>query len=341
MHAKQPSLPSIQSLLPEDAKLAPTVSVQQQRTGHRSTRSVSSLPTELQHLSIYGPALTDTSPTSTPPPDTATPMINNKALSNMKPSWMRNSGQPHQPHRTTTTTSPLLTQSHAKSVTEVDRPSTVGGRKKTTSIPSYSSPSQHQITPFAARDSAATTAFTPFSPPRIRSLPIDQPRPSYQPIVNAPPPPSSTTQNRKLHRRAASANNIDYMLQHSLDHSLSINKSSSKGLTTVTTSNNDGYSASYINQRNGMANKTAAMASMPLASSSATSRYMCPYCQKRFSRPSSLRIHTYSHSGEKPFICPEIGCGRRFSVQSNQRRHLRVHRLTRHTSTNSALGGIM
>ncbi|ORZ19458.1 hypothetical protein BCR42DRAFT_291154, partial [Absidia repens] len=58
-------------------------------------------------------------------------------------------------------------------------------------------------------------------------------------------------------------------------------------------------------------------------------RYMCPYCQKRFSRPSSLRIHTYSHSGEKPFICPEIGCGRRFSVQSNQRRHLRVHRLTR------------
>ncbi|KAI8381052.1 uncharacterized protein BYT42DRAFT_545006 [Radiomyces spectabilis] len=54
-------------------------------------------------------------------------------------------------------------------------------------------------------------------------------------------------------------------------------------------------------------------------------RYTCPYCQKAFSRPSSLRIHTYSHTGEKPFACPEEGCGRRFSVQSNMRRHQRVH----------------
>ncbi|PKC08720.1 hypothetical protein RhiirA5_260680, partial [Rhizophagus irregularis] len=54
-------------------------------------------------------------------------------------------------------------------------------------------------------------------------------------------------------------------------------------------------------------------------------RYQCPYCSKRFSRPSSLRIHTYSHTGEKPFVCTEPGCGRKFSVQSNMRRHLRVH----------------
>ncbi|KAF7731519.1 hypothetical protein EC973_009283 [Apophysomyces ossiformis] len=56
-------------------------------------------------------------------------------------------------------------------------------------------------------------------------------------------------------------------------------------------------------------------------------KYSCPYCQKRFMRPSSLRIHTYSHTGEKPFECTEKGCGRKFSVQSNMRRHLRVHRL--------------
>ncbi|KAI8085431.1 hypothetical protein BDF21DRAFT_307881, partial [Thamnidium elegans] len=53
-------------------------------------------------------------------------------------------------------------------------------------------------------------------------------------------------------------------------------------------------------------------------------RYVCPYCYKKFSRPSSLRIHTYSHTGEKPFVCTEPGCGRHFSVQSNMRRHLRV-----------------
>ncbi|CAB4479424.1 unnamed protein product [Rhizophagus irregularis] len=62
---------------------------------------------------------------------------------------------------------------------------------------------------------------------------------------------------------------------------------------------------------------------------SSGNRYQCPYCSKRFSRPSSLRIHTYSHTGEKPFVCTEPGCGRKFSVQSNMRRHLRVHRLGR------------
>ncbi|KAI8069034.1 uncharacterized protein B0P05DRAFT_589352 [Gilbertella persicaria] len=57
-----------------------------------------------------------------------------------------------------------------------------------------------------------------------------------------------------------------------------------------------------------------------------TGKYYCPFCNKPFNRPSSLRIHTYSHTGEKPFVCQEKGCGRQFSVQSNMRRHLRVHR---------------
>lgn len=54
-------------------------------------------------------------------------------------------------------------------------------------------------------------------------------------------------------------------------------------------------------------------------------RYHCNHCIKSFSRPSSLRIHVYSHTGEKPFQCPHPGCGRSFSVHSNMRRHLRVH----------------
>ncbi|GAA5952355.1 hypothetical protein JCM3765_001950 [Sporobolomyces pararoseus] len=58
--------------------------------------------------------------------------------------------------------------------------------------------------------------------------------------------------------------------------------------------------------------------------SSESGKYCCPHCSKRFARPSSLRIHTFSHTGEKPFTCPQ--CERAFSVQSNLRRHLKIHK---------------
>ncbi|KAF7503832.1 hypothetical protein GJ744_003222 [Endocarpon pusillum] len=50
-------------------------------------------------------------------------------------------------------------------------------------------------------------------------------------------------------------------------------------------------------------------------------RYICGTCNKAFSRPSSLKIHTYSHTGEKPWKCQVPGCGKTFSVRSNMKRH--------------------
>ncbi|KAG9220735.1 hypothetical protein CCMSSC00406_0003834 [Pleurotus cornucopiae] len=61
------------------------------------------------------------------------------------------------------------------------------------------------------------------------------------------------------------------------------------------------------------------------APDSSSAKYECEYCGKGFNRPSSLKIHLNSHTGEKPFTCPYPGCGRSFSVLSNMRRHTRVH----------------
>ncbi|KAI1203635.1 hypothetical protein F5X97DRAFT_96753 [Nemania serpens] len=63
-------------------------------------------------------------------------------------------------------------------------------------------------------------------------------------------------------------------------------------------------------------------------------RYICQTCNKAFSRPSSLRIHSHSHTGEKPFKCPHAGCGKAFSVRSNMKRHERgCHSLEGSSST--------
>ncbi|KAI6783760.1 Zinc finger protein-like protein [Emericellopsis cladophorae] len=61
-------------------------------------------------------------------------------------------------------------------------------------------------------------------------------------------------------------------------------------------------------------------------SSGTQKKHKCKVCEKRFTRPSSLQTHMYSHTGEKPFACEVEGCGRHFSVVSNLRRHRKVHR---------------
>ncbi|EJD36898.1 hypothetical protein AURDEDRAFT_154505 [Auricularia subglabra TFB-10046 SS5] len=52
----------------------------------------------------------------------------------------------------------------------------------------------------------------------------------------------------------------------------------------------------------------------------------CPYCRRRFDRPSIRKTHMNSHTGERPFKCSFSGCDRTFSVLSNKYRHERSHK---------------
>ncbi|CAE6443100.1 unnamed protein product [Rhizoctonia solani] len=67
-------------------------------------------------------------------------------------------------------------------------------------------------------------------------------------------------------------------------------------------------------------------------------RHVCTECGQAFDRPSSLQTHMNTHTGEQPFQCPYEGCGRKFSVKSNMRRHLSVHEQPRMTDAGTEDG---
>ena len=55
--------------------------------------------------------------------------------------------------------------------------------------------------------------------------------------------------------------------------------------------------------------------------------YPCPVagCTYWTNTNATLKIHSYTHTGEKPLVCLFEGCSRRFSLPSNRNRHHRTH----------------
>jgi hypothetical protein len=263
-HTKNPSLPSIQFLLNDDKDITTEpVTNNTIRRHHRQSHSISSLPSELQQLSLSGPSSNDI------------PTHNNPL-----PSWMVGN--------TTTTLLPPLSSTHE------------------TSKKSPGASSNH------------TRSFSDFT--------------LAHPLHNTTPPVINPTRERhQTHRRTVSANNssIDfYQSTHDLPFINERARTTSPPPAPVL-SNSHHLLSDALNIKSKLEDNKPV-----IERDEQTGKYFCPYCKKPFNRPSSLRIHTYSHTGEKPFVCSEEGCGRQFSVQSNMRRHLRVHKLGR-SSKNS------
>ncbi|OWZ21705.1 hypothetical protein PHMEG_0003696 [Phytophthora megakarya] len=53
--------------------------------------------------------------------------------------------------------------------------------------------------------------------------------------------------------------------------------------------------------------------------------FQCGECPRRFSRRYALQEHLATHTGEKAYVCPARGCGKRFTTTSNLARHRRLH----------------
>ncbi|KAI8991700.1 hypothetical protein BDF20DRAFT_845902 [Mycotypha africana] len=394
----KPNLPSIHFLLQEadetattispdantcnivdDNSIAPQPSNSKRRYGHRVSRSVSSLPVDLQALSLQGPE----------------DRIEQQSVEAVHQSFLQQSKQ--QPAFQQIQTEPyngIPSNSAEKPPSWMlpnDRPPAIMMNYTSSSSPAPTSISSLSSTSVATAHTRRKAPYTGHGrsvseitlPPISSALsqPFPQPLP-YPTTLGTPSRPASATsilpanntsittttnnnnnftqrtaansshkqtQTHHTHRRAISANTLDFMLSPS-SHSYSRAQSYSpqeQSLNLISqyrqhppSSNffeqlGTGADRTIINHNAGNNNGTANTSSIEPSSSAAAGRYACPYCQKKFSRPSSLRIHTYSHTGEKPFVCTEPGCGRHFSVQSNMRRHLRVHRLGRNNNVSS------
>ena len=53
--------------------------------------------------------------------------------------------------------------------------------------------------------------------------------------------------------------------------------------------------------------------------------FKCKYCLRNLSSRQNLREHIYIHTGEKPYMCTELGCGQSFRQGSLLSIHKKIH----------------
>jgi len=54
-------------------------------------------------------------------------------------------------------------------------------------------------------------------------------------------------------------------------------------------------------------------------------KFACPVCTNSFTTSGHLTRHNKIHSGDKPFLCPFEGCGKKTARQDSMTQHYRMH----------------
>ncbi|KAF8274509.1 hypothetical protein EI94DRAFT_1794285 [Lactarius quietus] len=176
-------------------------------------------------------------------------------------------------------------------------------------------PAPHSFVPFQheTHDNASRSAPAPPSSGRSRS--------GYRPDVdNYNPEP---TQNEDARWAIHSREHIHGTAQYSYPPPSPVPPHQSFTPSSAPRATPGGYQ--YARPMATSYSGSSVMPSGLVALEPSSAKYECTYCGKGFTRPSSLRIHVHSHTGERPFKCTFEGCNRTFSVQSNMRRHARTH----------------